>query len=141
MHMNFRSGYTVIRMSFESVLDQLRTELVKEGFEISGITDFQKLRSAGRYNILSVYHSFLYKEMLTIAPKEGTVLPCLISVVEIYPGESMLVPFNAAEVACEGSQNSLLQALATEVTKRVEVAIHALEKKQTGDPDLVTSWG
>jgi hypothetical protein len=79
--------------------------------------------------------------MLTIAPREGTILPCLISVVEIYPGETMLVPFNVTEVACADNQNSLLQPLATEVTRRVEMAIHALEKKQAGDPDLVTSWG
>jgi uncharacterized protein (DUF302 family) len=141
MHMNFQYGYTVMRMSFESVLDQLRTELVKEGFEISGVTDFQKLQSAngdstGRYTILSVYHSLLYKEMFTIAPREGTILPCLISVVEIYPGETMLVPFNVTEVACADNQNSLLQPLAREVTRRVEMAIHALEKNKP----VIRTW-
>jgi hypothetical protein len=79
--------------------------------------------------------------MLTIGPTEGMILPCLISVVENYPGETMVVPFNATEVVCAGGQNSLLQALAAQVTRSMEAVIHALEKKETGDPDLVTSWG
>jgi uncharacterized protein (DUF302 family) len=144
--MNFQFGHTVIWMSFESVLDQLKDELFKEGFVISGITDFQKLHlpngtSTKQYNVLTVYHGLLHKEMLTIGPIEGMILPCLISVVETRPGETMLALFNVTETVCASSQNSLLRALATEVTRRMEMAIHALEKKETGDPDLVTSWG
>ena len=144
--MNFQFGHTVIRMSFESVLDQLKNELSKEGFVISGVTDFQKLHlptgsSTGQYNVLTVYHTLLHNEMLTIGPAEGMILPCLISVAETRPGETMLALFNVTETVCASSQNSLLQAVATEVTRRMEVAIHALEKKDAGDPDLVTSWG
>ena len=34
---------TIIRVSFEPLVDQLKAALDKEGFEISGVTDFQQI--------------------------------------------------------------------------------------------------
>lgn len=137
---------TVIRMSFEEVLDQLKKELNKAGFEAGNATGFRQSDGndmgyeVKKYRILTVYHPFLYNEMMRISPFEGIVLPCFISVTEIYPGEVALVPFNSTEMIAREIQSSSLQGLATEITGKLTDAIHALEKQQTGTPDLVTSW-
>lgn len=75
--------------------------------------------------------------MQRISPFEGIILPCLISVIETHPGEAALVPYNATEFIVREIQNPSLQNLAAEVTRRLNLAIHALEKEQTGNPDLV----
>lgn len=137
---------TTVRMSFEAVLDQLKNELHKEGFDIGGVTAYHDAkdstgRSYEKYQILHVYDLFLYNEMLRISPFEGLILPCAVSVIETYPGQVAIVPFNATEFIVRGIQNPSLLNLATEVTRRLGLAIYAVEKLQTGDPDLVTSWG
>jgi uncharacterized protein (DUF302 family) len=133
-------------MAFETVLDQLRNELYKEGFEVGGITDFQNPNNPkegvtlGKFVVLAVYDPYLYKEMMKLSPFEGIVLPCSISMIELYPGEIAIVPYNPTEQILQGIENPSLLNLATEVSKRMGLAIHALEKEQTGNPDLVTSW-
>jgi uncharacterized protein (DUF302 family) len=138
---------TVIRSSFEAVIEQLKNELGKQGFECDAVTDFQKINSvsdevAGRKCVvLSVYIPSLYRDMLLYSPLTGLVLPCMISVVEVSPGIVEILPYNATEVIMQSIENPRLQNFAYEVSHRLSVAISALEKLQIGDPDLVTSWG
>jgi hypothetical protein len=79
--------------------------------------------------------------MRRFSPFEGIILPCVVSVIETYPGETALVPYNATEVIVQGIQSPSLLNLATETSKRLARAIQLLEKEQIGTPDLVTSWG
>lgn len=133
-------------MAFEAVLDQLKDELYKEGFQIGGITDFQLPLNGeagvttAKYKVLAVYNPFLFKEMMLLAPFQGLILPCNVSVIELYPGETALVPYNVTAQTVRGIHNPSLENLAAEVTRRLELAIHALEREQNKDPDLVTSW-
>ena len=133
-------------MSFEAVLEKLKSELHKEGFELSAVTVYhQTTNVAGgtvdKYQIFHVHDLFLYNEMMRIAPFEGIILPCVISVIETHPGEVALIPYNAIESIVEKIQNPSLQNLAAEVTRRLNLVIHAIETEQTHFPDLVTSWG
>lgn len=137
---------TVIRMSFAAVLDQLKKALRREGFELGGVMEFQHRdehdtkRTYSQYQVLSVYNPFLSSEMVKISPFEGIILPCFVSVIEIVPGEIALVPVNTTEAIVRDIHSPSLQNLAEETTRRLTKAIHALEKEQTGPPDLVTSW-
>jgi uncharacterized protein (DUF302 family) len=138
---------TVLRLPFETVLAHLRTELYREGFEVSSVIDLQVPHSdsfgisSRKYRIMVAYHPFLCSEMRRFSPFEGIILPCVISVIETYPGETALVPYNATEVIVQGIQSPSLLNLATETSKRLARAIQLLEKEQIGTPDLVTSWG
>lgn len=137
---------SVVRMPFDAVLDQLKDELRKEGFELDGISDFQQTArkeysgKIARYNILAVHDPFLYNEMMRISPYDGIILPCLISVIETNPGETAVVPHNPTEMIVREIQSPSLQNLAAEVTRRLALAIKALGHDQTVNPDLVTSW-
>jgi uncharacterized protein (DUF302 family) len=138
---------TVIRNSFGAVIEQLKNELGKQGFECGAITDFQKINciseeAAGRkYSVLSTYMPSLYRDMLVYAPFPGLVLPCMISLVEVNPGVVEILPYNSTEVIMHSIENPRLQNFANEVSHRLSLAISALEKSQISDPDLVTSWG
>jgi uncharacterized protein (DUF302 family) len=137
---------SVVRMSFEAVLGQLKDELSKEGFQMDGETDFQQTarkeyhREMTKYKVLTVHDPFLYNEMMRISPYDGIILPCLVSVIETNPGETAVVPYNPTEMIVREIQNPSLQNLAGEVTRRLALAIKALGHDQTVNPDLVTSW-
>ena len=138
---------TVLRLPFEMVLGQLRSELYREGFEVSSVIDLRVPHSdpdgisSRKYKIMVAYHPFLYTEMKRFSPFEGIILPCVISIIETYPGETAVVPYNATESIAQEIQSPSLQNLATEATKRLRRAIQMLEKEQIGTPDLITSWG
>jgi uncharacterized protein (DUF302 family) len=138
---------TVLRLPFETVLAHLRSELYREGFEVSSVIDLQIPHSdaygvsSRKYKLMVVYHPFLYSEMRRFSPFEGLILPCIISLIETYPGETGLVPYNPTESIVQGIQSPSLLNLATETTKRMTRAIQSMEKEQIGTPDLVTSWG
>lgn len=90
-------------MSFEAVLDELKNELYKADFDIGAITVYYKAKNiSGRvidkYHILHVYDHFLYNEMMKIALFEGIIMPCTITVLEKYPGQVAIVPYNATEM-------------------------------------------
>jgi uncharacterized protein (DUF302 family) len=137
---------SIIRVSFESLVDQLKAELDKEGFEISGTTDFQQVFMDKlsihfkKYKVLAAHIPHLYQEMMLLASIEGIVLPCNITIVELYPGEVAIVPVNPTELIVSDIQNASLQNLAGEVSRRLALAIHELGRESTGSPDLVTSW-
>ena len=137
---------TVIRMSFEAVLDQLKCELYKEGFEPGAIIDLQPFPStqegvsSRKYKVMSVYNPILYSEMMAFSPYEGIILSCFISIIETCPGQVTLVPYNATQVIAQAIQCATLQKLADEVTRRLERVVQTLEKSQTLNVELVTSW-
>lgn len=137
---------TMIRMSFEAAIVQLKAALLNEGFDIGGVTIFHHAndsygRTVGKYQIFHVYDASLYNDMFRISPVEGIILPCAVSVIETYPGEVTIIPYNATESILRDIQNLSLQNLAAEVTRRLGLVIRGLEKRQAEDPDLVTSWG
>ncbi len=138
---------TIIKSSLESLIVQLKEVLAKEGFTITGVTDFQKEfqdrlgTHFKKYKILSVHVPYLSQQMLSFEPLEGVVLPCSITVIEINPGEVEIIPVNATELIARDMQGASLQNLAEEVSRRLERAIHNLEREPTGTPDLFTSWG
>jgi uncharacterized protein (DUF302 family) len=137
---------TVIRNSFEAVIEQLKNELGIQGFECGDVTDFQKINSASeavpgrKYVVLSAYMPALYRDMLLYAPLPGLVLPCMISVVEVNPGVVEISPYNTTEVILHSIENPRLQNFANEVSHKLSLAVSALEKSHFKDPDLVTSW-
>lgn len=135
----------VVRLPFEDVLDMLKEKLRDDGFEIGGTTDFQNPLTAckvtnRKHKVLSVYYPFLYREMMMLATVEGMVLPCMISLVELYPGETLVVPYNPTESIAREMSFHYLENLSHEVGKRLQVILRALETGQKKDPDLVTSW-
>lgn len=137
---------SVIRDSFEVVIEQLKKELGKQGFEYGDVTDFQKINAPSdnepgrKYIVLSAYIPPLYRDMLLYAPSPGCVLPCMISVVEVSAGLVEIFPCNTTEAMIQGIENPRLQNFASEVGHRLVLAISALGKSQVRDPDLVTSW-
>ncbi|MBA4054585.1 MAG: hypothetical protein C0490_07730, partial [Marivirga sp.] len=88
----------------EAVIEQLKSELGKQGFECGAVTDFHKINCvseglAGRkYVVLSTYMPSLYRDLLLYAPFPGFVLPCMISVVEVNPGVVEILSYNTTEV-------------------------------------------
>ena len=143
MYKHFKK--TVVRGAFETVLDQLKSELLNDGFEVGGITDFHNPRSRcqvthTKHKVLSVHNGVLYKEMILMSPFAGIVFPCVVSVMELYPGEIAILPFNATEYLAREMSLESIEHLAKQVGRKLDGVIHILEKSQNKDPDLVTSW-
>jgi len=78
---------------------------------------------------------------LSFEPLEGIVPPCNITLLELHPGEIQIVPVNPTQLIARNIQNYSLQNIAEEVSRRLEIAIHTLEREPAGTPDLFTSWG
>lgn len=138
---------TTVKGSFETLVTQLKIALDKEGFAVCGVADFQRAFSVEptlqfkKYQILSVYIPHLFHEMVMLAPFEGMVVPCNISVIESYPGSIELIPVNPIEIIVRGIQSPSVQNLAEEVSRRMDIVLRALEHESTNTPDMVTSWG
>jgi uncharacterized protein (DUF302 family) len=138
---------TIVKTSLESLIIQLKGELAKEGFTLTAVTDFQQEfqdrlgTHFKKYKILSVHVPYLSQQMLSFQPLEGVVLPCSITIIETHPGEVEIIPVNVTELISHDMQDSSLQNLAVEVSKRLERAIDNLQREPTGTPDLFTSWG
>lgn len=138
---------TVIKLSFDSLMDQLGDALDKGGFVVSGITDYQQvfLEKLGthfrKYKVMAVYIPHLYQEMLMMEASDGIVLPCNITVVESSPGQIVVTAVNPTELMVRDTQKASMQNLAGEVTRSLDVVIDSLPRGSTYIPDLVTSWG
>ena len=137
---------TTIKISFDTLVDQLKNILVREGFVITGVTDYQQ-QFMDRMNIhfrkhviLTVDIPLLAYEMLSIAPFEGMVLPCNITMAERYPGEVEIVPVNPTALLVMGIQDASLQNLAEQFSQKLERVIRSLERESNNMPDMVTSW-
>jgi uncharacterized protein (DUF302 family) len=135
----------VINASFDTLLGQLKDALDKEGFIVYGVTDLHK-GFADRLNIhfrkyviLTVAHLHLYYQMLSISAVEGMVVPCSVTLVERYPGVVEIIPVNFTALIAKESGDSL-HNLAEEVSHRLDLVIHSMEREAIHIPDLVTSW-
>lgn len=137
---------TKIRTSLDSLVDQLREALIKSGFVVCGMADFQKeLYEArkirhGKHKVFWVDFPAISAEMLSQPPGEGTVLPCSVSVVETFPGEVSVTITNPTEMLASISTNERLANLARRVTGLIECVVKTFEKDSVNTPDLVTSW-
>jgi uncharacterized protein (DUF302 family) len=144
--MNSYFKKTVVKDSFESLVHQLENALQSEGFTLCGKTDFSHASdkeaaiSNGKHQILTAYIPFLYKEMLSLSPFEGIILPCMITVIETHPGVIAVVPFNPTESVIREIHSPSLQNLSGEITRRLELAVQAIRHEESENPDLVTSW-
>lgn len=138
---------TIVKIAMEALVEQLKGELAKEGFTITGVTDFQqefqdKLGTHfKKYKILAVHVPYLSQQMLSFEPLEGVVLPCSVTLIEIHPGEVELIPVNSTALIARDMQDASLQNLAEEVSRRLDRVIKSLEREPSGTPDLFTSWG
>lgn len=137
---------TFIRVPFETLASSLIQALHKDGFCHVEIPDYenntndQVLNHVNKKMIFCVYNSLLYKEMVVISPVDGIVLPCYVSVIETYPGETAVIPFNPTQLIAKDMQNAPLRNLADEVSRRLNKVIGNLKALFDRDPDLVTSW-
>lgn len=137
---------TTIRISFDTLMEELAVALRKEGFVVSGTTDFQKEFMDGmsmhfkKYRVLAVNLPLLSFQMLSIAASEGIVLPCSVTVVEHYPGEVEIILANPTLMIAMMTQDASLLNLAEQVGHRLGLVIRSLERKPVTNPDLVTSW-
>lgn len=137
---------TSIKISFDTLVDQMKSALDREGFVVSGETDFQQ-QFQDRLNIhfrkhviLTVYIPVLIFDMLSIAPFDGMILPCSVTMTERYPGEVEIIPVNPTALLVMVTQDDSLQNLAEQMSRRLDLVIHSLERESTNTPDIVTSW-
>jgi uncharacterized protein (DUF302 family) len=134
----------IIRMPFNTTLDRLQRELVQEGFEITGKTNFHEASTVPvqakqkRYTVLTLYHPLLYNEMMAASPFDGIVLPCFVTVVEMHHEETAIIPVNPTHGILENIQSSQLHQLSSEVSIRIERAIRRMEKDQRWPQDFIT---
>ena len=137
----------VVRASFDTVIEQLKTELEKTGFQLSGVTDFQQAFSDKlnihfkKHKIFAVYIPHLYQEMLMFECSEGIVVPCNVTLIERYPGEVVIIVFNPTESIVRDIQNPTMENIAHEVSRRLEFLVQSLERESNTNFNLVTSWG
>jgi uncharacterized protein (DUF302 family) len=137
----------VVRMTFETALERLKHELVQQGFEVTGLTDYHHSMKSpvqvtpGKYTVLTFYHPMLYQAMMRLSPFEGIILPCYVTVVESHPAETAIVPFNVTKEIVAEIRHPELNMLAAEVSERVDRAVEMLQNDPSWAPDLVTSWG
>jgi uncharacterized protein (DUF302 family) len=126
----------IIRMPFNRTLDRLQRELTQEGFEITGRTNFHEAATAPvkatqkRYTVLTLYHPLFYNELMAASPFDGIILPCFVSIVEMHPGETAIIPVNPTQGILENIQSSQLHRLSNEISIRIERAIRMMEKDQ-----------
>ena len=140
-------GRVIVRKAFEAVLDQMKEELYNDCFELGGVTDYQdhlnmlKSVTLGKYKVLSVYDPYLYKEMMRLSPEVGLVLPCLVSVAELYPGETAVTFYNPTEHIARDMKLYVLESLALKVSEKLRSTIQTFDSGfREANPDLVTSW-
>lgn len=135
-----------IRISLETLLAELTGLLEREGFIVSAVTDMQKdfLEKLnvhyGKYKILTIHHPHFSRQMLSIAPVGGLVLPCSITLMETYPGDVEVFVFNPTTFLAKEMQNVSLLGKADEVSRKLDGVIHQLERVSGSIPDLITSW-
>lgn len=136
----------VLTSSFESFHKELVTALERQGMVSVLTADFQKafLRDGqvhtGKYEVLSVYDPKLYTEMVAIAPVRGIVLPCTISIIELYPGKIAVIPVNQTEIISRDMKSEHLRFLAGQVTVKINLVLETMEKEEHGLTSMVTSW-
>jgi uncharacterized protein (DUF302 family) len=137
----------IVKGSLEGLVEQIRIELGKEGFTVTGVTDFQREFEDNlgshfkKYKILAVHVPYLSQQMLSFEPLEGIVLPCSVTLIELYPGEVEIIPVNTTELISNEMKDASLKNLAVEVSRRLERVIGKMEQEPSGTPDLSTSWG
>lgn len=137
---------TIVKASFDSLVEQLNDALVKADFVLCGVTDFQReyLDTMNiryfKYKVISVDLPHISWRMVALSSASGMVLPCSISIIELYPGEIMIVPANPTEIIAKVNKNAPLQQLARQVSDMLERVIQTFQCNTQTTPDLITSW-
>ena len=135
-----------LRISFDTLIEEIRAILERDGFVISGVADFQRDLldrlnvHSGKNVVLVVHHPQLTMEMLSIARRGGEVLPCHITLEEHYPGNVELFVFNPVAVLALRSGDLPLKAKADEMSRRLDLLLRGIRHDRVDEPDLVTSW-
>ncbi len=137
---------TIMRICFETVVDELISRLQKEGLVLCGVTDYHgqfesKLQIRFRkYKVLAIESLEHAQAMVSLSSVEGIVLPCNITVAEMYPGHIAVIRVNPTAIIARELRNDLLQNVSAEVTRKIDLLIESLGHQATTTPDLVTSW-
>jgi uncharacterized protein (DUF302 family) len=144
--MNVINPKTNIKGAFDDVVDQLSTALNKAGFVICGAVDFQAEHweslglHRGKYKVLFVDSPSESSRMLWLQPHEGTILPACLSVIEVHPGEILIVVTNPTEVFASLSNQEQLASQSRYVKDSLKKVVNQLRSDTTSTHDLVTSW-
>ena len=138
---------TIVRLPIDTVMDELQQRLTECGFEVSMVIDLQNtLRKTmdlhfRKYYVLSMFVPAQFHEMLAMSTENpGLVLPCQITVIETYPGETELIPFNPTEILTREMRESSLHVMAREVDEKLNECIRSLRAPHQINPERVTSW-
>jgi uncharacterized protein (DUF302 family) len=119
--------------SFEETIDELKTELTKEGFGVISEIDLkEKFKEKldvdfRRYTILGACNPKLAYEAIGFEPNIGVMLPCNILVQEALTGEIEISAIDP--LASIGSiHNEQLVPIAGEVSKRLEKVLKEMSQ-------------
>lgn len=135
-----------MRTCFETLIDELISRLETGGFVLCGVTDYQdlvrnKLHAHFRkYKVLAIESLEHAHAMVSLPSVEGIILPCSVTVAELYPGRVAVVRVNPTEVIARELQNDELKNVSDDVTRKLDLVIGSLGYQETTIPDLVTSW-
>jgi len=145
-NMDLATKRTTIRTSLDTLVCQLSDAFTKTGFIVCGMNDFQK----EHYDALKIHHNkhkiiwvdypAISAEMLSQHVGDCVILPCSVSVVELFPGDVSVIITNPTEILASISGNTRLSNLARRVTSLIENVVKDYEKDSSATPDLVTSW-
>lgn len=141
---------TNIRISFHTLMDGLTASLLKSGFVICGVVDFQKEYMDAlnehhhQYKIITVDLPRISTQMISRYPYDGVILPICISVIEVYPGDVSIVWVNPTELLAIKIKDDHLLHLAKQTGDVLNEVLQTIEERfnqWSATPDLVTSWG
>lgn len=137
---------TIMRTCFETLVDELISRLESHGFVLCGVTDYQdmvlsRLRVRFRkYKVLAVESLDHAHAMVSLSSVEGVILPCSVTVAELYPGRIAVVRVNPTAMIARELQNDELKNVSDEVTRKLDLLIGSLDDRSPIIPDMVTSW-
>ncbi|HEX8040305.1 MAG TPA: DUF302 domain-containing protein [Chryseosolibacter sp.] len=137
---------TILQTCFETLIDELVSRLETGGFVLCGVTDYQdmvlnKLQMHFRkYKVLAIESLEHAHALVSLSSVEGIVLPCSVTVAELYPGRIAVVRVNPTALIARELQQDELKNVSDEVTRKLDLLIGSLGHQPSTIPDLVTSW-
>lgn len=133
--------------AFEDIRDQLVNALLKADFsvaeEVSYNEDQLKNTSSHfrKHAVIVVDSSKFSSAMIELNIDLATeVMPCLVSLTELYPGEISIALLNPTAMVAGDEGNWQLESLAHQESILIEKIINSVGGKADKAPDLVTSW-
>jgi uncharacterized protein (DUF302 family) len=129
--MNYYFSTVMKNTSFEKALEEVKSELAKEGFGVPSDVDMQatfmqKLNIGFRkYRILGACNPAYARQAIESEKNIGVLLPCSVVVQEHENGEVEVAAVDPL-AAMMSVDNPEVQEVATEITRRLERVIENL---------------